>query len=92
MLIEPGLIATEFGNTVSHTLGETLHDDSVYAAGSKRMDAMIDSMYKNKLMSVGPIAIAKTSATKKPAARPGFHSVWKSRVSRGHTQFQHLLT
>lgn len=60
VLIEPGLIATEFGNTVSHTLGETLEDSSPYAAGSKRMDAMIDGMYKNKLMSVGPIAIAKT--------------------------------
>jgi NAD(P)-dependent dehydrogenase (short-subunit alcohol dehydrogenase family) len=60
VLIEPGVIATEFGNTVSHTLGETLADDSPYAAGSKRMDAMIEGMYGNKLMSVGPIAIAKT--------------------------------
>jgi len=63
VLIEPGLIATEFGNTVAHTLADTLgaqQDSSPYAAGSKRMDAMIEGMYKNKLLSVGPIAIAKT--------------------------------
>ena len=60
VLIEPGLIATEFGNTVSHTLADTLDDGSPYAAASKRMDSMIEGMYQNKLLSVGPFAIAKT--------------------------------
>ena len=60
VLIEPGLIATEFGTTVSHTIADTVSDGSPYAAGSKRMDAMIEGMYASKVMSVGPVAIAKT--------------------------------
>jgi len=59
VLFEPGLIATEFGNTVSGTLHETTEDASPYSAGAARMDAMINGMYKNKLMSVGPDRVAK---------------------------------
>jgi short-subunit dehydrogenase len=59
VLFEPGLIKTEFGNTVSDTLGDTTSDESPYAAAAARMDKMIDGMYSGKLMSVGPGAVAK---------------------------------
>ena len=62
ILFEPGLIATEFGNTVSGTLGETTEDESPYSAGAARMDRMIDGMYKSKVMAVGPDAVAKVIA------------------------------
>lgn len=60
ILIEPGLIATEFGNTGSHTLGEAKPDESVYRKGADRFDAMMGALYDNKLLASGPIAIAKT--------------------------------
>jgi len=91
VLIEPGLIATEFGNTVSHTLADTLEDESPYAAGSKRMDAMIDGMYKNKLMSVGPIAIAKTVEKSLTRRRPHARYVTPV-VTRGLIGTRMLMT
>lgn len=59
VLFEPGLIRTEFSSTVSQTIGHTTDEESAYAAGARRMDAMIDGMYKNKMLSVGPDAVAK---------------------------------
>jgi short-subunit dehydrogenase len=59
VLFEPGLIRTEFGSTVSQTMAHTTSGESAYAAGARRMDAMIEGMYKNKLLSVGPDAVAK---------------------------------
>jgi NAD(P)-dependent dehydrogenase (short-subunit alcohol dehydrogenase family) len=59
VLFEPGLIRTEFGNTVSQTMGHTTSSASPYSSGAERMDAMIEGMYKNRLLSVGPDAVAK---------------------------------
>jgi NAD(P)-dependent dehydrogenase (short-subunit alcohol dehydrogenase family) len=59
VLIEPGLIATEFGSVASETLANT-PSGSVYAKGAKQLDGMIDSMYSSKLMSSPPSAVAKT--------------------------------
>jgi len=59
ILFEPGLTKTEFGSTVSGTLGHATAEDSAYAAGVKRMDAMIGGMYKSRLLAVGPDAVAK---------------------------------
>jgi NADP-dependent 3-hydroxy acid dehydrogenase YdfG len=70
ILFEPGLIKTEFGSTVSDTLGDTTSDDSPYAARAKRMDAMIDGMYKSKLMAVGPGAVAKVIERALTSRRP----------------------
>jgi NAD(P)-dependent dehydrogenase (short-subunit alcohol dehydrogenase family) len=60
VLIEPGLIATEFGTTVSHTLGDTVEDTSPYARSSGRMDAMISAMYGNTLLTSGPKPVVRT--------------------------------
>lgn len=70
VLFEPGLIRTEFGSTVSQTMGHTTSEASPYSAGAQRMDAMIDGMYKNKLMSVGPGAVAKVIERALTARRP----------------------
>jgi NADP-dependent 3-hydroxy acid dehydrogenase YdfG len=70
ILFEPGLIKTEFGSTVSDTLGDATADDSPYAAGARRMDAMIASMYKSRLQAVGPGAVAKVIERALTARRP----------------------
>jgi len=59
ILFEPGLTKTEFGSTVSGTLGHATAEDSAYAAGAQRMDAMIGGMYKSRLLAVGPDAVAR---------------------------------
>jgi NAD(P)-dependent dehydrogenase (short-subunit alcohol dehydrogenase family) len=73
VLFEPGLIATEFGSTVSGTLGDTTDEGSPYSAAAARMDAMIGEMYANRLLSVGPGAVAKVIekalTTRRPHAR-----------------------
>jgi NAD(P)-dependent dehydrogenase (short-subunit alcohol dehydrogenase family) len=58
-LIEPGPIATEFGGTVEHTLGEATGADSPYREGAETMGKMIGDLYGNKLITVGPDAVAK---------------------------------
>ena len=70
VLFEPGLIRTEFGNTVSQTMGHTTSSDSPYSNGAEHMDAMIEGMYKNKLMSVGPGAVARVIERALTARRP----------------------
>ncbi|HJQ44640.1 MAG TPA: oxidoreductase [Jatrophihabitantaceae bacterium] len=59
VLFEPGLIATEFGNTVSGTMHDTTAGDSPYAARATRMDGMINRMYANRLLRIGPDRVAK---------------------------------
>ena len=81
-LFEPGLIATEFGNTVSGTLDATTTGESPYAAGAARMDAMISQMYANRLLSVGPEAVAKVIERALGARRPQSRYVVPS-VTRG---------
>jgi NAD(P)-dependent dehydrogenase (short-subunit alcohol dehydrogenase family) len=58
-LFEPGLISTEFGSTVSDTMADTTESASPYAAGVARMDGMIEQMYANRVLSIGPQAVAK---------------------------------
>jgi NAD(P)-dependent dehydrogenase (short-subunit alcohol dehydrogenase family) len=81
-LFEPGLIATEFGNTVSGTLDATTTGESPYAAGAARMDAMISQMYANRMLSVGPEAVAKVIERALGARRPQSRYVVPS-VTRG---------
>ena len=73
VLFEPGLIATEFGETVSHTLNDTTDDASPYAEGAASMNRVIGDMYANKLLAVGPGAVAKVIeraiTTRRPHAR-----------------------
>jgi NAD(P)-dependent dehydrogenase (short-subunit alcohol dehydrogenase family) len=73
VLFEPGLIATEFGSTVSQTLGDTTDVASPYAERAASMDKMIGDMYANRMMSVGPGAVAKVIeralTTRRPHAR-----------------------
>lgn len=70
VLFEPGLIATEFGSTVSETLGDTTADASPYSAAASRMDRMIGDMYANKLLAVGPGAVAKVIERALTTRRP----------------------
>jgi NAD(P)-dependent dehydrogenase (short-subunit alcohol dehydrogenase family) len=72
VLFEPGLIATEFGGTVSHTLDDATGASSPYVAGAKRMNAMIGAMYRNRLLSVRPERVAK--AIEKAVTRRRPHS------------------
>jgi NAD(P)-dependent dehydrogenase (short-subunit alcohol dehydrogenase family) len=73
VLFEPGLIATEFGSTVSGTLGDTTDEKSPYSDAAARMDKMIGDMYANRLLAVGPGAVAKVIeraiTTRRPHAR-----------------------
>ncbi|MDT4939027.1 MAG: hypothetical protein QOG80_2698 [Pseudonocardiales bacterium] len=70
ILFEPGLITTEFGNTVSGTLADTATKDSPYAAGTARMDSMIEGMYASTVLSVGPGAVAKAIEKSLTRRRP----------------------
>jgi NAD(P)-dependent dehydrogenase (short-subunit alcohol dehydrogenase family) len=58
-LLEPGLIRTEFGHTVAGTMSESTNADSPYLSGAARMRSMINGMYSNKALAVGPGAVAK---------------------------------
>ena len=82
VLFEPGLIATEFGNTVSGTMHDTTAADSPYAARARRMDGMISRLYANKLMSVGPDTVAKAIEKALVRRRPHSRYVVPS-VTRG---------
>jgi NAD(P)-dependent dehydrogenase (short-subunit alcohol dehydrogenase family) len=81
-LFEPGLIATEFGSTVSGTLEDTTAAESPYAQGAARMDKMISDMYANKVLSVGPGAVAKVIECALTSRRPQARYVVPS-VTRG---------
>jgi NAD(P)-dependent dehydrogenase (short-subunit alcohol dehydrogenase family) len=89
-LFEPGLIATEFGNTVSGTLDATTDEQSPYAAGAERMDSMISDMYANRMLSVGPGAVAKVIERALTARRPQARYVVPS-MTRGLIGVRQLL-
>jgi NAD(P)-dependent dehydrogenase (short-subunit alcohol dehydrogenase family) len=90
VLLEPGLIATEFGNTVSGTMHDTTADDSPYATRAKRMDAMIARFYDNKLLSVGPDVVAKAVEKALTRRRPHSRYVVPS-VTRGTIGLREVL-
>jgi NAD(P)-dependent dehydrogenase (short-subunit alcohol dehydrogenase family) len=89
-LFEPGLIATEFGNTVSGTLDATTGEQSPYAPGAARMDAMIGDMYANRLLSVGPGAVAKVIERALRSRRPQARYVVPS-MTRGLIGVRQLM-
>jgi NADP-dependent 3-hydroxy acid dehydrogenase YdfG len=89
-LFEPGLIATEFANTVSDTLDDTTEDSSPYAAGAARIDSMMHGMYANKAMSVGPGAVAKVIEKALTSKHPQGRYVVPS-MTRGLIGFRQIL-
>jgi NAD(P)-dependent dehydrogenase (short-subunit alcohol dehydrogenase family) len=70
ILYEPGLIATEFGSTVSGTLDDATAPNSPYAEAAQHMDSMIEGMYKNRLLAVGPERVAKSIERSLTRRRP----------------------
>jgi NAD(P)-dependent dehydrogenase (short-subunit alcohol dehydrogenase family) len=58
-LFEPGTIATEFGGTATSTLDDATAADSPYREAAETMGKMIKDMYGNRLLTVGPGAVAK---------------------------------
>ena len=81
-LFEPGTIATEFAGTATSTLADATESASPYREAAETMGKMINNMYKNRMMTIGPDAVAKViekALTAKhpqaryavPAAAPG---------------------
>ena len=58
-LFEPGTIATEFAGTATATLADATESASPYREAAETMGTMINSMYKNRMMTIGPDAVAK---------------------------------
>ncbi len=71
ILVEPGLIATNFGQVASASVG-TARDDGPYADFNRRVAALTENAYKGPLtrLGAGPDAVAKTIAGALEARRP----------------------
>jgi NADP-dependent 3-hydroxy acid dehydrogenase YdfG len=59
VLVEPGLIRTEFGDTAAHSVAEGTPGDGPYAAFNAEVAAKTLGAYEGR-MAVGPEAVAKT--------------------------------
>jgi NAD(P)-dependent dehydrogenase (short-subunit alcohol dehydrogenase family) len=89
-LIEPALILTRFGSTVSSTLGESTPGDSPYAEGARRMRSSVEQMYGNRLLAVGPDVVARAIERALTARRPQGRYVTPS-AARGLISLRQLL-
>jgi NAD(P)-dependent dehydrogenase (short-subunit alcohol dehydrogenase family) len=89
-VIEPGLILTRFGSTVSGTLGQSTPADSPYADGARRMRSRIEHMYGNRLFAVGPDVVARTVERALTAPHPQGRYVTPS-LARGLIGVRQLL-
>jgi NAD(P)-dependent dehydrogenase (short-subunit alcohol dehydrogenase family) len=89
-VIEPGLILTRFGSTVSGTLGQSTPGDSPYADGARRMRSRIEHMYDNRLFAVGPDVVARTVERALTAPHPQGRYVTPS-LARGLIGMRQLL-
>jgi NADP-dependent 3-hydroxy acid dehydrogenase YdfG len=58
ILIEPGLIKTEFGETAAHSVAEATPSDGPYAEFNRRVAATTAGAYEGR-MGTGPQAVAK---------------------------------
>jgi len=89
-VIEPGLILTRFGSTVSGTLGQSTPGDSPYADGARQMRSRIEHMYDNRLFAVGPDVVARTVERALTAPHPQGRYVTPS-LARGLIGMRQLL-
>jgi NAD(P)-dependent dehydrogenase (short-subunit alcohol dehydrogenase family) len=89
-VIEPGVIVTGFGSTVSGTLSESTAGDSPYAEEARRMRSTIEQMYRNRLVSVGPDVVARTIERALTARHPQGRYVTPS-AARGLIGLRQLL-
>jgi NAD(P)-dependent dehydrogenase (short-subunit alcohol dehydrogenase family) len=89
-VIEPGLILTRFGSTVSGTLGQSTPGDSPYADWARRMRSRIEHMYDNRLFAVGPDVVARTVERALTAPHPQGRYVTPS-LARGLISVRQLL-
>lgn len=69
-LLEPGPITTEFGDTISSTLGDATRDDSPYRDQAMAFDKAAADLYGNRALSVGPDAVARVVERALTARRP----------------------
>lgn len=74
-LFEPGTIATEFGATATSTLADATSPDSPYREDATTMGRLIKNLYGNRLMTVGPDAVAKV--IEKALTSPHPHARYK---------------
>jgi NAD(P)-dependent dehydrogenase (short-subunit alcohol dehydrogenase family) len=69
-IVEPGLIATRFGETAAGTMSTATPADSPYLGTVKAVDEAMARSYRNKAMTAGPDAVAKAVAHAVSARRP----------------------
>ncbi|MEP6597845.1 MAG: oxidoreductase [Actinomycetota bacterium] len=69
-LLEPGLISTEFGDTISSTMGDATQHDSPYRDQAMAFDKASADLYGNRLLSVGPDAVARVVERALTVRRP----------------------
>jgi NAD(P)-dependent dehydrogenase (short-subunit alcohol dehydrogenase family) len=70
VLIEPGLIRTGFGDTVTRTLAGSAVADGPYAALTATSDAQTRQSYRSRLLAVEPPAVARVVDRAIRARRP----------------------
>jgi NADP-dependent 3-hydroxy acid dehydrogenase YdfG len=70
ILIEPGLIKTEFGETAAHSVNEATPSDGPYAAFNQQVAATTAGAYKGR-GPTGPEAVAKRIEKAISRRRPG---------------------
>jgi NAD(P)-dependent dehydrogenase (short-subunit alcohol dehydrogenase family) len=69
-IVEPGLIATRFGETAAGTMSTATPADSPYLGTVKTVDDAMARSYRNKAVTAGPDAVAKAVAHAVAARRP----------------------
>jgi len=69
-IVEPGLIATRFGETAAGTMSAATPAGSPYLDAVKTVDEAMARSYRNKAMTAGPDAVAKAVAHAVSARRP----------------------
>jgi NAD(P)-dependent dehydrogenase (short-subunit alcohol dehydrogenase family) len=69
-IVEPGLIATRFGETAAGTMSAATPEGSPYLDAVQSVDGAMARSYRNKAMTAGPDAVAKAVAHAVSARRP----------------------
>ncbi len=69
-IVEPGLIATRFGETAAGTMSTATPEDSPYVDRVRHVDTAMARSYRNKAMTGRPRAVAKAVAHAITARRP----------------------
>jgi short-subunit dehydrogenase len=70
ILIEPGLIRTDFGDTAARILSQSNQAGGTYAQLTRRMHQRMTTSYASKLVASGPESVAAVIERALTSARP----------------------